>query len=124
MARSEDKSNLVNGRLRPEAPTLQLTLPRSRVNTQAQSSSNGQRSSCVPTLDLGVNDNDPVMDNVSGEPEKFINKEANPEAVEGTVSQALLRFLHQVARGQSNIGCHKSITERLPNCLWKYQHPK
>lgn len=60
----------------------------------------------MPDLGVNPNENDPVMDNLSQEPEEFINREVNPDPVDGFVSQALLRVLKHVIRGQTDIGCN------------------
>lgn len=54
-------------------------------------SSNSQ----VPTPNLGVklNENDLSVDNVSQEAKKFANEEANPNPIDGAISQGLLRVL-------------------------------
>lgn len=48
------------------------------------------------TLDLGVNDDDPTMDNVSQEPEGFVDEEANLNPVDGVISQTLFIVLQRV----------------------------
>lgn len=67
----------------------------------------------MPTPNLGVNKNDPIIDNMSEVSEEFVNMVANPEPVDGAIPQVLLRVLQRIAGGQSGTGGQKFIIERL-----------
>ncbi|KAA3473346.1 esterase-like [Gossypium australe] len=45
-----------------------------------------------PAPDFGVNEDDPVMDNVSNVPEEFVNKEENPDSIDGSRKSIVERF--------------------------------
>lgn len=70
-----------------------------RVRTRGARRHEAQEESSIArvlTPNLGVNENDPTIDNVSKELEGFVDEEVNHDPIDGAISKALLRVLHEL----------------------------